>query len=119
MPERSEGRGFLVGGLFLFVFRGLGVDEVRGDGLDAEFLDLGEAGDGAGGVVVVRGAKITRTCSIDAFVESCKDLGGLESRHIEEAAPDFGGGEAAGCQVRNNAKVVRAAFEGAPEIRVG
>ena len=51
-------------------------------------MDIGEAGYGAGGVAVVRGAKIARTCSIDAFVQSCKDLGGLESRHLEEAAPD-------------------------------
>lgn len=38
---------------------------------------------------------------------------------IEEAAPDFGGGEAAGCEARDDTKVVRAAFGGAPEIRVG
>ena len=70
-------------------------------------------------MVVVRGAGIARIRSVDAFVESRKDLGCLGGGHIEEAAPDFGGGEAMGLEARDDAEVVRAAFEGAPEVRVG
>ena len=70
-------------------------------------------------MIVVRGARIARICSVDAFVESREDLGGLEGGHIEEAAPDFGRGEAAGREVRDDAEVVGAAFEGAPEVGVG
>ena len=51
-------------------------------------------------------------------MESRKDLGGLGGGHIDEAAPDFGGGEAAGREVRDDAEVVGAAFEGAPEVGV-
>lgn len=86
--------------------------------MDAEFLDVGEAGDGAGGVVVVRGAGIARIRSVDAFVKGCEDLGGLGGGYIEEAAPDLGGGEAAGREARDDAEVVGAAFEGASEVRV-
>ena len=70
-------------------------------------------------MVVVRGAGIARIRSVDAFVESREDLGGLEGGHIEEAALDLGGGEAAGREARDDAEVVGAAFEGAPEVRVG
>jgi hypothetical protein len=70
-------------------------------------------------VVVVRGAGIVRIRSVDIFVESREDLGGLGGGYIEEAAPDFGGGEAAGREARDDAEVVGAAFEGAPEVRVG
>ena len=52
-------------------------------------------------------------------MESRKDFGGLKSRHIEEAAPDFGGGEAAGRKARDNTEVVGAAFESAPEVGIG
>jgi hypothetical protein len=38
---------------------------------------------------------------------------------LEEAAPDCCGGEAAGCETRDDAEVVKAAFEGASEVRVG
>ena len=57
-PERSEGGVPPAGGPFLSVLGGLGVNEVHGDGLDAEFLDIGEAGNGAGGVAIVCGARI-------------------------------------------------------------
>ena len=69
-------------------------------------------------MVVVRGAEIALR-PVDAFVESRKDLDGLGGGHIEEAAPDYGGGEAAGCEARDDAEVVGAAFEGAPEVGVG
>ncbi len=119
VPERSEGGGPPAGGPFLPVLGGLGIDEIYGDGLDTEFLDIGEAGDGAGGVVVVRGAGIARIRSVDEFVERREDFRGLGGGHIQEAAPDFGGGEAAGCEACDDAEVVRAAFEGTPEVRVG
>lgn len=118
-PERSEGGGPPAGGPFLLVLEGLGIDEIHGDGLNADFLDIGEAGYGAGGVTVIRGAVIARIRSIEVFVESREDLGGLGGGHIEEAAPDFGGGEAAGREARDNAEIVGAAFEGAPEVGVG
>ena len=82
-------------------------------------MDVGEAGDGAGGMVVVRGARIARICYVDAFVEIHKNLGGLGGGHIEEAAPDFSGGEAAGHEARDDAEVVGAAFKGAPESGIG
>ena len=65
-------------------------------------------------MVVVRGAGIARIRSVDVFVESREDLGGLGGGHIEEAAPDFGGREATGREARDDAEVVGAAFEGAP-----
>ena len=52
-------------------------------------------------------------------MESRKDLGGLEGGHIEEAAPDFGAGEAAGREARDDTEIVRAPFEGAPEVGIG
>ena len=70
-------------------------------------------------MVVVRGAGIARICSVDAFVESREDFRGLGVGHIKEAAPNFGGGEAAGREARDDAEVVRATFEGAPEVRIG
>lgn len=92
--------------------------EVHGDSLKAEFLDIGEACNGTDGVVVVSSAGIVRYHSINTFVESCEDLGGLKGGHIEEAAPDFGGGEAADRETSDDAEVVGAAFEGTPEVRV-
>ena len=117
-PERSEGGCPPAGGPFLLVLGGLGMDKIHGDGLNAEFLDIGEAGDGAGGVVVVRGAGVVRIRSVDEFVERCEDLGGFGSRHIEKAAPDLGAGEAAGGEACDDAEVVGAAFEGTPEVGV-
>ena len=61
----------------------------------------------------MRDARITRTRSVNAFVESREDLGGLEGGHIEEAAPNFGRGEAAGREACDDTEVVGAAFEGA------
>ena len=52
------------------------MDEIHGDGLDADFLDVREAGYGAGGGI--RGVGITRLGSIDTFVKSREDLGGLK-----------------------------------------
>lgn len=97
----------------------LGVDEIHSDGLDAEFLDIGEAGDGAGGVFIVRNAGIARTRSVDASVKSCKDLGGLEGGHVKETAPNFSAGEAAGREARDDTEIVGAAFEGSPEVGIG
>jgi len=119
VPERSEGGGPPADGPILLVLGELRIDEIHGNGLDAEFLDIGETGDGAGGVVVVRVAEFTRIRSVDGVVESREDLGGLEGGHIEEAAPDFGRREAAGREARDDAEVIGATFEGAPEVRVG
>lgn len=52
-------------------------------------------------------------------MESSEDFGGLEHRHIEETTPDLRGGEAAGRDARNDAEVVGATFESAPEVGVG
>ena len=52
-------------------------------------------------------------------MESCEDFRGLEGGHIEEAAPDFGGGEATGYKARDNTEIVGAAFKGALEIGTG
>ena len=93
-PERSVGGCPPVGGPFLLVFGDLGMDEIYGDGLDADFLDVGEAGYGARGAIGSAG--ITRFGSIDAFVKSAEDLGGLKRGHIDEATPYPGGGETAG-----------------------
>ena len=82
-------------------------------------MNVGEAGDGAGGIFIVRDAGIARTRSVDVFVESCKDLGGLNGGHIDEAAPDFGAGEATGCEARDDTEIVGAAFEGSPEVGIG
>ena len=69
-------------------------------------------------MVVICGAGIARICSADKFVESREYFGGLEGGHIEEAAPDFGGGETAGRKACDDAKVVGAAFEGTPEVGI-
>ena len=82
-------------------------------------MDVGEAGYGAGGMVIVRGVGILGINSVDAFVESGENVGGLEGGHVEEAAPDLGGGEAAGGEARDDAEVVGAAFEGTPEVGIG
>ena len=79
-------------------------------------MDVGEAGYGARGGI--RGAGITRLGSIDAFVESAEDLGGLKCGHIDEAAPYSSGGEAPGLETRDDAEIIGAAFEGAPEVWV-
>ena len=81
-------------------------------------MEVGEAGYGAGGVTVICGAGIAGLCFIEPFVESCEDFGGLGGWHVEETAPYFRGGEAAGCEARNDAKVVGTAFEGAPEVGI-
>ena len=117
--QRWEGGGLPAGGVFAVVFGGLGVDKIDGDNLDTEFVDVGEAGQGTGGVAVIRGARIPRIRSIDEFVESREDFGGFEGRHIEEAAPDFGAGEAANREARDDTEVVRATFKGPPEVWVG
>lgn len=119
MPERSEGGGPPAGGPFLPFLGGLGIDEIHGNGLDTESLNIGEAGDGAGGVLVERSAGFPRIRSVDELVESREDLGGLGGRHIEEAAPDFGRREAAGRKACNDAEIVGSPFESAPEVRVG
>ena len=62
---------------------------------------------------------MARIPSVDAFVESREDLGGLGGGQIEEAAPDLGGGKAAGREARDDAEVIRAAFESAPEVGIG
>lgn len=118
-PERSKGGGAPPGRPFLLVLGGFGVDKIHGDGLDAEFRDVGEAGNGPGGEFVVRGAGIVRTRSANAFVESREDLGGLGGWHVEKTAPDVGEGETAGCEARHDAEIVGAAFEGTPEIGIG
>ena len=117
-PERPEGGGPPTGRPFVLVLGGLGIDEIDGDSLDPDFLDIGPAGYGASGVVVVRVARIARIGSVDTFVESREDLSGLEGGHIKEATPYFSGGEAAGCKTRDDAKIVRAALKGAPEVGV-
>ena len=68
---------------------------------------------------VIRGAGIVGIRSIDAFVESSEDVGGLGGWHVEKAAPDFGRGETTGCEARDDTEIVGAAFEGAPEIGIG
>lgn len=69
--------------------------------------------------MVVRGAGIARIRSADEFVKSREDLGGLRGGHVKEAAPDIGGGKASCCETRDDAEVVGAAFESAPEVGVG
>ena len=98
---------------------GFGIDEIYGYGLEAELLDIGKAGYGARGVVVERGTGVLRIYSVDTFVESCKNFGGLEGGHVEKAAPDRGGGEAAGSEAGDDAEIVGAAFEGTPEVGIG
>ena len=119
VPERSKGGDPPAVRPFLPVLWCLGIDEIHGNGLDTKFLDIGEAGDGASGVVVVCGAGIARSRSVDELVECREDLGGLGGGHIQEATPDFGGGEAACREAGDDAEVVGATFESAPEVRVG
>ena len=118
-PERPKGGGLPVSGPFLLVLEGFSIDEIHGYGLDAEVLDIGETGYGARGMVIVRGIRILGIHSVDAFMESCDNLGGLEGGHIEKAAPDHGGGEAAGSEARDDAKIIGATFEGTPEVGIG
>ena len=51
-------------------------------------------------------------------MKSGKDLGGLGGSQIEEATPDFGGWETAGNKTRDNTEIVRATFEGSPQVRI-
>ena len=98
---------------------GFGVGESHGYALDAEGLDIGEAGYRARGMVIVRGAGILRIRSVDAFMESPDNSSGLEAGRVEEAAPDHGGREAAGREARDDAEIVGAAFESTPEVGIG
>lgn len=70
-------------------------------------------------MVVGHSTGIARISFLNGFVESCEDLGGLEGGHVEEAAPDLGGGKAAGREPCDDAEVVGAAFESAPEVGIG
>ena len=117
-PERWEGGGSPTGGPFLLVLRGLSINEIYGDSLDIKFLDVREAGDGAGGVVVVYGARFAKIRSVEEFMESREDFGGLKGRHIEEAAPDFSRREAAGREARYDPEIIGATFKGAPEVGI-
>lgn len=45
-------------------------------------------------------------------------LGRLKGGHVEPAGPNFRAGEAAGGGSRDNAEIVRAALERAPEVGV-
>ena len=45
-------------------------------------------------------------------------LGSLKCRHVEEAAPNLGGGEATSHKACDDAEIVRAAFEGTPEVKI-
>ena len=45
-------------------------------------------------------------------------LSSLKRRHVEEAAPNLGGGEATGHKARDDAEIIGAAFEGMPEVGV-
>ena len=92
---------------------------MHGDCLNAKLLDIGEASDGPSCIFVVRGARIARVRSVDEFVESREDLGGLKGRQIQEAAPDFRGGEAADREACDDTEVVGAAFESTPKVRIG
>ena len=87
--------------------------------MNADFLDIGEAGYRAGGVVIVRVAGIARIRSVEPFMKGPKNLSSMKGGHIEEAAPDFGRRKATHCKAGNDAEVIRAAFKGAPEIGVG
>ena len=51
-------------------------------------------------------------------MEGRKDLSGSGGGHIKEATPYVRGGETAGYKTRDDAKVVRAALKGAPEVGV-
>ena len=90
--------------------------EIYGDNVEAKFVDVGKTDERAGGVVVVGGLWVVLTSSIDIVVKRPENFGGLESRHIEEAAPDIRRREATGGEVRNDAKVVRAALQCTPEV---
>ncbi len=117
-PETPEGGGPPAGGPFLLVLGSLGIYKIHGNGLDPEFLDIGETGYWAGSVVVVHGVEIVRLRSVDGFVESRENLGRFEGGYVEEATPDFGGGKAAGREASNDAEVIGAAFEGTPEVAI-
>lgn len=67
-------------------------------------------------MAVVNGAMIACIRSAYIFVESREYFSGLEGGHIEEATPNFSGGETAGRKARDDAKVVGAAFKGTPEV---
>ena len=57
-PERAKGGSAPPGRPFLLVLGDFGVDEIHGDGLDADFRDIREAGNGAGGKFVVCSVRI-------------------------------------------------------------
>lgn len=70
-------------------------------------------------MVIVGGTGILGIDSVDTVMESGEHLGGLKGGHIEEAAPDRGGGETTGSEARDDAEIVGAAFEGTPEVGIG
>ena len=57
-------------------------------------------------MVAVHDAGIARIRSVYAFVQSREYLCGLGGGHIEDAAPDLDGGEAAGSEARDDAELI-------------
>jgi hypothetical protein len=82
--------------------------------LNANFLDIGEGGEGTGGVRVVCGSGILNICSTKAFVESRQNFGRLKGRHIEESTPDVRTVETTGREAGDDAEIIGTAFEGTP-----
>lgn len=117
-PDGVEGRGFPACGPVLVLWA-FSIGQVHGDKLDTERLDVGEAGDRTGSVLVVLRGGVTGVFPTDTFVECGEGLGGFGGSHVEEAAPDFGAGKATRRKARDDAEVVGAAFEGTPEVGVG
>ena len=117
-PERCEARGFPTDGPFLLFLRRLRIDKIHGDSLKAKFMDIGEAGYRAGSVVVVGRIWNARISSVDIFVERPEYFSSLKGRHIEKAAPNFGGRETASGKACNNTEIIRTALKGTPELGV-
>lgn len=114
-PKRCKAGAFPPNRPFFLFFGGIGVDEVHRNDLNAELQDVGKAGNGPGAVFLIGTVRIR---SVDALVKSSENFSGLESWHIEKAAPDFDGGETSGFEARDDAEIVAAAFESTPEIGI-
>ena len=117
-PKRSEGGGSPADGPFSIALGGLGIDKIYSNGLNPELLNIGEAGDRAGDVVIVTGARIARNASVGILMRSSDNLGGLIGGHIEEATPNLGGGEAASCKAGDTTRISGAASKSTPKVGI-
>ena len=95
------------------------VDEVYGNERDAETLQVGEAGDWTGGMIIVsKGAGVGGICPLHGLVERGENFVGFEGWNVQKSTPDLGTPKSRGCKTSDDTKIVGAAFKCMPKVRI-